>query len=128
MRFTARVVDEVGPPPEDKGLVMILWVVQLVAAAFVVALGFASVALPLSRISVQVDPATLSNEDREARGIRLLPTNQMEAMLALRADPVMMNALGHELAAVYLAVHTSEYAAFRRETAGFEIQHHLLKF
>lgn len=59
MRFTARVVDEVGPPPEDKGLVMILWVVQLVAAAFVVALGFASVALPLSRISVQVDPATL---------------------------------------------------------------------
>ncbi len=77
---------------------------------------------------VQVDPATLPNEDREAQGIQLLPTSQMEAMLALRADPVMMSALGRELAAVYLAVHTSEYAAFRRETAGFEIQHHLLKF
>lgn len=38
---------------------VILWVVQVVAAGFVVALGFASVALPLSRISVQVDPATL---------------------------------------------------------------------
>jgi glutamine synthetase len=77
---------------------------------------------------VQMDPAVYSNEELAARGIKRLPTNQMEAMLALRADSVIMTALGPELANAYLAVRTSEYAAFRRETTGFEIQHHLLKF
>ena len=77
---------------------------------------------------VQTDPTALSQEERDARGIRRLPTNQMEAMLALRADPVMMAVLGDELAGAYLAVRTSEYTAFRRETTGFEIQHHLYKF
>ena len=77
---------------------------------------------------LQTDPANLSNEEREARGIQRLPTNQMEAVLALRSDKVMMEALGPELASAYLTVRTSEYSAFRRETTGFEIQHHMLKF
>ena len=77
---------------------------------------------------VQTDPSLFSNDELAARGIKRLPTNQMEAILALRTDPVMMTALGTEMANAYLAVRTSEYAAFRRETTGFEIHHHLLKF
>lgn len=77
---------------------------------------------------VQTDPAFLSNEELAARRIKRLPTDQMEAIIALRADRIMMDALGPELANAYLAVRTSEYAAFRRETTGFEIQQHIFKF
>ncbi len=77
---------------------------------------------------VQRDPAILSPDERAARGIQRLPTDQMEACLALSADPVIMAALGPGLGNAYLAVRKSEYAAFRRETTGFELQHHLYKF
>lgn len=52
-------VSDLGPPPVDRGKVGILWVVQSIAAIFVVAVAFATLFVPFSPISTKVDPATL---------------------------------------------------------------------
>lgn len=58
---------------------------------------------------VAVDPATLSQDERDARGIAPLPRTPAEALDALDSDPVLMAALGPELAACYLAVRRAEW-------------------
>lgn len=75
-----------------------------------------------------VDPGNYSDEERAKRGIHRYPTSQAEALDALANDPVLMEALGPELSAAYLAVKRSEYAAFAAEDVDFEIKHHLYKF
>jgi len=77
---------------------------------------------------VLVDPGNLSDPEREARGIHRYPTSQAEALAALEQDPVLLDALGPELAASYLAVKRSEYEAFAAANLDFEIKHHLNKF
>ncbi|HXF60301.1 MAG TPA: glutamine synthetase, partial [Caldilineaceae bacterium] len=59
---------------------------------------------------------------------RRYPTTQQEALDALERDAVLMEALGPELSASYLAVKRSEYEAFVREDLAFEIKHHIYKF
>ena len=75
-----------------------------------------------------VDPGNLSDAERAARGIHRYPTTQAAALDALEADPVLMAALGPELATAYIAVKRSEYAAFAAEDVAFEIKHHIFKF
>ncbi|HJU36806.1 MAG TPA: glutamine synthetase family protein [Gaiellaceae bacterium] len=77
---------------------------------------------------VQVDPATLSDAEREARGIRRLPETQEEALAALEADAVLTAALGPVLAESYLAVRRSEWEAYSAEDADFEQRGHFLKY
>ena len=77
---------------------------------------------------VQVDPATMPEDERERRGIHRLPATQSEALDALEADPVLMDALGHELAGSYLAVRRSEWALYSNEDEQFEQQGHFLKY
>jgi glutamine synthetase len=61
---------------------------------------------------VEVDPASLSEYEREARGIVPLPSSQEEALDALAEDRVLLDALGPVLAGAYLAVRRSEFAAY----------------
>jgi glutamine synthetase len=75
-----------------------------------------------------VDPGNLSEAERQARGIRRYPTTQAEALDALAADAVLMEALGPGLAEPYLAVKRSEAAAFAAADLDFEIKHHIYKF
>jgi len=75
-----------------------------------------------------IDPANYSDDERAARGIQRYPTTQAEALDALEQDQLLMQALGPELRASYLAVKRSEYAAFAAEDVDFEIKHHLYKF
>ncbi|MBE7552867.1 MAG: glutamine synthetase [Anaerolineales bacterium] len=75
-----------------------------------------------------VDPGNFSDEERAKRGIQRYPTTQAEALDALEKDQVLLDALGPELSASYLAVKRSEYAAFSAEDLDFEIKHHLYKF
>ncbi|HLH24461.1 MAG TPA: glutamine synthetase family protein [Chloroflexota bacterium] len=75
-----------------------------------------------------VDPALLSDDERAARGIRRLPASLGEALDALEADAVLMEALGDLLRRSYLAVRRSEWEAFSREDAAFEQQHHFFKY
>ena len=77
---------------------------------------------------VEVDPATIPDAEREARGIHRLPATQEEALDALEADPVLTGAFGPALAGSYLAVRRSEWAAYSAGDAAFEQQGHFEKY
>ena len=62
---------------------------------------------------VTSDPADLSEAEREARGIRRLPTSLGEAVEALERDQVLLDALGPERAATYIAVRKAEWQAMK---------------
>jgi glutamine synthetase len=77
---------------------------------------------------VDVDPATLSEAQREAVGARRLPTTLTEALDALEADKVMTEALGPLRSTAYVAVKRSEAAAFAEHDTAWECFHHFTKF
>jgi glutamine synthetase len=59
---------------------------------------------------VEVDPGTLSEEERSARGIAALPSSLEEAVRALEADPALCAAFGEELTATIADVRRGEMA------------------
>jgi glutamine synthetase len=77
---------------------------------------------------VEVDPATIPEDERERRGIRRLPATQEAALDALALDTLLIGALGHVLAESYLAVRRSEWAAYSAGDAAFEQQGHFEKY
>ncbi len=77
---------------------------------------------------VEVDPATVPEEERTSRGILRLPTTQEEALNALEADSVLTDALGPVLATSYLAVRRSEWSAYSAGDEAFEQQGHFSKY
>jgi glutamine synthetase len=77
---------------------------------------------------VEVDPATIPEAEREARGIRRLPATQEEALDALAADEVLTRALGPVLAGSYLAVRRSEWGAYSVQDQAYEQRGHFLKY
>ena len=77
---------------------------------------------------VEVDPATIPDDERARRGIVRLPATQAEALDALEGDPVLMAALGPTLAESYLAVRRSEWTAYAAADAPFEQRGHFLKY
>ncbi|MFL5960368.1 MAG: glutamine synthetase family protein [Gaiellaceae bacterium] len=77
---------------------------------------------------VEIDPATIPDAEREARGILRLPATQEEALAALEADDVLTAALGPVLAESYLAVRRSEWSAYSLQDADFEQRGHFLKY
>ena len=77
---------------------------------------------------VLVDPGTLSESERAARGIQRYPTTLGAALDNLEKDRALMAALGAPLARAYVAVKRSEAEAFAREDAAFETKHHFWKF
>jgi glutamine synthetase len=77
---------------------------------------------------VEVDPATIDEGEREERGIVRLPATQAEALEALGADRVLMEALGPVLAESYLAVRRSESEAYSAGDEAFEQQGHFSKY
>jgi glutamine synthetase len=78
--------------------------------------------------SVEVDPATIEEQEREAKGIVRLPATQEEALDALERDDVLISALGPVLAESYLAVRRSEWEAYSAGDEAFEQQGHFLKY
>ena len=77
---------------------------------------------------VEVDPATIDDAERERRGIHRLPATQGEALHALAADELLLDALGPTLADSYLAVRRSEWAAYSEGDEAFEQQGHFSKY
>jgi glutamine synthetase len=75
-----------------------------------------------------VDPDTLSDTERNRRGIRRLPRSLAEALAALERDEVLRAALGDTLAGEYLAVKRSEARAFEGKDVAFEIDQHFYKY
>lgn len=77
---------------------------------------------------VTEDPANLSPEERERRGIRELPQNLGEALAAFSGDAVLQEALGPSLARSYMAVRQGEWEALRSASPEAEAEAHLLKY
>jgi glutamine synthetase len=77
---------------------------------------------------VDVDPATIPEDERRARGIERLPATQADALDALEADELLIDALGPALARSYLAVRRSEWAAYSAGDERFEQQGHFSKY
>jgi glutamine synthetase len=77
---------------------------------------------------VEVDPATIPEDERACRRIRRLPETQEQALDALEGDGVLMAALGPVLARSYLAVRRSEWAAYSAGDEEFEHQGHFSKY
>ena len=77
---------------------------------------------------IDVDPATIPEDQRAARGIARLPATQREALDALAADAVLTGALGPGLATPYLAVRRSEWEAYSAGDEAFEQQGHFEKY
>jgi glutamine synthetase len=77
---------------------------------------------------VDVDPGTLDDQERAARGIARLPETQAEALDALEADVVLAEALGEALLRSYLAVRRSEWETYSAEDEEFERLGHFLKY
>ncbi len=67
-----------------------------------------------------VDPATLSEEERASRGIRLFPASLDEALDALEGDDALIEALGEPLVRTHLAVARAQ-AGIAREISPEEV-------
>jgi glutamine synthetase len=78
--------------------------------------------------AVNVDPATMSEAEREAAGARRLPTSLTEALDALAADELLMTKLGPLRSTAYLTVKRAEAAAFAGKDAAWECFQHFLRF
>lgn len=76
----------------------------------------------------EIDPGNYSDEEREQRGIRRLPTTLDEALNELENDAVLAEALGPLLSKSYLAVKRSESAFFQGKTPEEETRQHFYKY
>lgn len=76
----------------------------------------------------EIDPGNYSDEEREKRGIRRLPTSFDEALNELEHDQVLMEALGPLLANSYLAVKRNESAFFKEKSEEEETRQHFYKY
>jgi len=76
----------------------------------------------------EIDPGNYSDEERERRGIRRLPTSLDEALDELERDQVLLQALGPFLARSYIAVKRDESAFFTKKTAEEEARQHFYKY
>ena len=77
---------------------------------------------------VTVDPATLSEGEREAGRIVRYPETLAAALDALEADEMLMTALGAPLASSYLAVRRSEWDAYSAADEEFAFTNHFAKY
>jgi glutamine synthetase len=78
--------------------------------------------------AVAVDPAVLSEEERERFGAARLPLMLDEALLALEEDKILTEALGGPLAHEYLLVKRAEWEGFKDQGLEFELDQHFYKY
>jgi glutamine synthetase len=78
--------------------------------------------------AVNVDPATMSEQERASAGAHRLPQTLTEALDALAADELLMTALGPLRSAAYLAVKRAEAEAFAAHDTAWECFQHFTRF
>jgi glutamine synthetase len=78
--------------------------------------------------STEVDPASLTDDERAARGVRRLPDNLDAALDNLEGDALLMGALGDLLGRSYLAVRRSEARAYEDMDEQAQFQSHFYKY
>jgi glutamine synthetase len=75
-----------------------------------------------------IDPGNYSDQERERRGIRRLPTTLDEALDELEHDAVLKQALGPLLTTSYIAVKRDECAFFKEKSPEEEALQHFYKY
>jgi glutamine synthetase len=78
--------------------------------------------------AVNVDPATLTEAERQAKGAHRLPDSLGAALDALAADELLLDSLGDLRSRAYLAVKRSEAKAFAGADPAYECCEHFTKF
>lgn len=76
----------------------------------------------------EIDPGNYSDEEREHRSIRRLPTSLDEAVDELARDEVLTEALGPLLASSYIAVKHAESDFFKDRSEEEETRQHFYKY
>ncbi len=69
----------------------------------------------------------MTEEELQAAGIEKLPANLGEALDELEKDPVILNALGRDLAEKYIAAKRLEWKRYNMEITDWEIREYLYK-
>ncbi|MGQ0669437.1 MAG: glutamine synthetase family protein [Actinomycetota bacterium] len=77
---------------------------------------------------LEVDPATLSDDERETRGAHRYPTTLEQALKHLEGDEVLTGALGELLTRSYVAVRRSEWEAYSAADEDSQHRGHFLKY
>ncbi len=71
---------------------------------------------------------TLDEQSRRRRGIGILPATLGEALVALQADEVVMEALGQLIATWFVEANSQEWSEYRRQVHPWELQRYLPLF
>lgn len=71
---------------------------------------------------VNLDPGTLTEEERQRQHIEALPTSLVRALEHLEKDALLLDALGPDLARAFLAVRRAEWEALRSARLDDEVQ------
>ena len=93
----------------------------------------AVIAAGLDGIDRQLDPGEPQNfnhylvpaEELAARGIRVLPQSQGEALVALEADPLFADCLGREFLAEFVRIKRLEWVDYQRHVSAWEVDRYL---
>ena len=90
--------------------------------------GIESKMQPPEGLWIDEDPNTLSQEERDSRGIQRLPADLGEAIEALESDRYLLDQIGPLLAGSYLALRRSDRDLFADNDEAFELRHHFYKY
>ena len=74
---------------------------------------------------VEDDIYSMSEEERESRGIEVLPTSLWEAYHSLEEDPLILNALGPHVSEKFLELKYQEWDEYRVQVFGYEQRKYL---
>ena len=74
---------------------------------------------------VNVDIFEMTAEEKVEAGIASLPTNLLEAIQVLKANPIAKEALGEHIFAKYIEGKEKEWDSFRTAVTDWELDHYL---
>lgn len=81
--------------------------------------------MPPARVDRNINAMT--DAEREAMDIHALPLTLIEALYALKADEVIMDALGSSFADKYVEAKKQEWHEYSRQVTRWEVEHYLYK-
>lgn len=70
----------------------------------------------------------MSEEEREALEIDMLPGNLLIAVEELEKDPFILDVLGKDIASKYISAKKAEFARYRAQVSAWEINEYLYKY
>ena len=76
----------------------------------------------------EVDPATMSDQERGLNRVERYPTTLDDALKQLESDSILRGSLGELLTESYIAVRRSEWVTYSQADQAFQFRNHFLKY